>query len=383
MRCDCRRRPRAELEPYDLEQVARSHRYERTVDAFGQACPVVVTRDAEAGTTTLSTAYGASTATWRAHARTTSRAGAVIDASFDALIANPVGAVNAIIDAHADWVAEHWSAAALDARGAARGWDPAARADAERDAWAASGEVDWIRAGVKALAANTDLREAFIAMNRAMKVVGASKGYTSWRLFQIAWIVGCLPAVADPTADPDVQIETVETGGGKSEAYLGVVLLHLFYWRLTGGTAGVNVWARFPLRLLSTQQTARFAQAVLAAEVLRQNDARISAGDPFGVGFFVGSTNTPNKIYPADSPYARGQNPADPAPRRAVPGAGALPMLRPARHRTPADRAVRRADVVDAARVHQHLVQAVWRPAGLGGGRRRVPAGAFCPRRHS
>jgi len=303
---------RAELEPYDLEQVARSHRYERTVDAFGQACPVVVTRAAEAGTTTLSTAYGASTATWRAHARTTSRAGAVIDASFDALIANPVGAVNAIIDAHADWVAEHWSATALDARRAARGWDPAARADAERDAWAASGEVDWIRAGAKALAANADLREAFIAMNRAMKVVGASKGYTSWRLFQIAWIVGCLPAVADPTADPDVQIETVETGGGKSEAYLGVVLLHLFYWRLTGGTAGVNVWARFPLRLLSTQQTARFAQAVLAAEVLRQNDARISAGDPFGVGFFVGSTNTPNKIYPADSPYARGQNPADP-----------------------------------------------------------------------
>ena len=52
----------------------------------------------------------------RAHARTASRTGAVIDASFDTLIANPVSAVNTIIDAHADWVAEHWSAAALDAR---------------------------------------------------------------------------------------------------------------------------------------------------------------------------------------------------------------------------------------------------------------------------
>ena len=99
--------------------------------------------------------------------------------------------------------------------------------------------MEWIRAGAKALASNADLLEAFIAMNRAMKVVGASKGYVSWRLFQIAWIVGCLPAVADPTADRDVQIETVETGGGKSEAYLGVVLLHLFHARLTGGTAGV------------------------------------------------------------------------------------------------------------------------------------------------
>jgi len=303
----------AQLAPYDLEQVARSHRYDRTVDAFGQASPVDVTRDPAAGTTTLSTAYGASTATQRVHARATTRAGAVIDASFGALIADPVGTVNAIIDAHADWVDEHWSGAALDARAATRRWDGDARADAERDAQAARDEVDWIRAGAKALAANADLREAFVAMNRAMKVVGASKDYTSWRLFQIAWIVGCLPAVADPTADPDVQIETVQTASGKSEAYLGVVLVHLFYARLTGGTAGINVWARFPLRLLSAQQTGRFAQAVLAAEVLRRDDARIAVGDPFGVGFFVGSTNTPNRIYSADSPFARGQDPNDPA----------------------------------------------------------------------
>ena len=302
-----------QLKPYDLEQVARSHRYDRTVDAFGQACPVVVSSDPATGTTTLSTAYGASTATQRVHARTATRTGTVIDASFDALIANPVGAVNEIIDAHADWVDEHWSNASLDARAAIRKWDADARADAERDAQAARDEVDWIRTGAKALAGNADLREAFVAMNRAMKVVGGSKDYTSWRLFQIAWIVGCLPAVADPTSDLDVQIETVETGGGKSEAYLGVALLHLFYARLMGGTAGVNVWARFPLRLLSAQQTGRFAQAVLAAEVLRQDDPRIASGDPFGVGFFVGSTNTPNRIYPADSPYARGQNPTDPA----------------------------------------------------------------------
>jgi hypothetical protein len=301
-----------QLEAYDLEQVARSHRYDRTVDAFGQACPVVVTRDPAAGTTTLSTAYGASTATRRVHPRSTTRAGVVIDASFDALIADPVGAVNAITDAHAEWVDEHWSTVALNARAATRGWDGEARADAGRDAQAARDEVDWIRAGAKALAANADLRDAFVAMNRAMKVVGASKGYASWRLFQIAWIVGCLPAVADPAADLDVQIETVQTGTGKSEGYLGVVLVHLFYARLTGGTAGVNVWARFPLRLLSAQQTGRFAQAVLAAEVLRQDDPRIAAGDPFGVGFFVGSANTPNRIYSADSPFARGQDPTDP-----------------------------------------------------------------------
>ncbi|MGW2607617.1 hypothetical protein ACWC4A_24785 [Streptomyces mirabilis] len=302
----------AALAPYTLEQVANSHRYDRTVPAFGQASPVVATTGTATGVTTFETGYGATALTQRPHPRTTSGKGETIDARFDAVIADPIGAVTAIVDAHAAWVADHWSDTALTARATARGWSDEAIAEAKRDADTARDEVEWIRAGVRTIEGDEVLREAFVLANRAMKMVGASKGYDSWRLFQIAWMVGCLPAVADPEADPSVQIETVQTGGGKSEAYLGVMLLHLFHARLTGGTAGVNVWARFPLRLLSTQQTARFAEAVFAAEVLRRDDPRISAGDPFGVGFFVGSTDTPNRIYAANSRFSNGVDPHSP-----------------------------------------------------------------------
>lgn len=297
----------ANLDPYTLEQVARSYRYNRTVVAFGHASPVEVTAD---GTRTwLTTTYGASAETGRVHPRTATADGRPIDATFDSLITDPVGTATALVDAHSDWVDDRWSPAALAALKAARGWDEQATAEAAADARTARDEADWLRAGVQTLAADADLREAFVLTNRAMKQVADGKSYDSWWLFQIAWIIGCLPAVADPKADTDVQIETVPPGGGKSEAYLGVALMHLFYARLRGQTAGVNVWARFPLRLLSAQQTLRFTQAVLAAEVIRRADPRISSGDPFGVGFFVGGTNTPNKIYPADNRYAHGQDP--------------------------------------------------------------------------
>jgi len=296
---------------YTLEQIADSYRYDRTVPALGQAAPGEY--QADGAGTTLATRFGALAKTWRVHPRSETLTGEAIDTSFDALTANPADAVERIVDAHAAWVDANWSHAALDEIAAARGWDADARANADRDAAAARDEVAWLRAGAQTLAADPLLAEAFRLANRSMKQVGAHKNYTAWRLFQIAWIVGCLPGISDPAADNTVQIETVQTGGGKSEAYLGVMLMHLFYARLTGTTAGVNVWARFPLRLLAAQQTERFTEAVLAAELLRREHPRISGGDPFGVGFIVGSTNTPNKIYPADNQHAHGVDPHGPA----------------------------------------------------------------------
>jgi hypothetical protein len=93
------------------------------------------------------------------------------------------------------------------------------------------------------------------------------------------------------------------------------MLTTLFYGRYTGVTAGAQVWARFPLRLLALQQNERFAAAVLHAELIRQKDARISGGDRFGLGYFVGGGNTPNKIFRPDpnNVYQRGApNPDDP-----------------------------------------------------------------------
>jgi Helicase conserved C-terminal domain len=86
------------------------------------------------------------------------------------------------------------------------------------------------------------------------------------------------------------------TGGGKTETYLGLLLTAAFFDRLTGKTMGVTAWSRFPLRLLSLQQTQRFADALAGAEIVRQDEG--VGGTPFSLGFLVGRAGTPNKIVP-------------------------------------------------------------------------------------
>ncbi|WP_448062653.1 hypothetical protein [Cellulomonas hominis] len=303
------------LVPAELEQVAQSYRYDRTVPAFGHACPVDVTQDK--GLTTLRTLFAATEPTWRTHPRQVATNGAGeqvrLDTTFDTVIDDPVAAVRNLLDAHRAWTEDAWSPAALDALAAAHGWDAAARADAEADAALARAEVDWLAAGVDLLEKDADVKEAFVVANRAM-AASAGGAYDSWRAFQLAWIVGCLPAMVDPVGHPDVSIVWFATGGGKSEAYLGLMMTTLFYGRLKGVSAGVQVWARFPLRLLALQQTERFASAVLHGEVLRRTHPRMQASTPLGIGYFVGGGNTPNKLYKpsASNPFYRGQDPAAP-----------------------------------------------------------------------
>ncbi|GAA2818676.1 P-loop NTPase family protein [Crossiella cryophila] len=299
---------RAPLDVYTLEQVVRSHRYDRTVEAFGQACPVQVMPGPGPGETTLRTSYGAVSTTGRAHP-----GGGGADTSFTAFIDAPVAAATALLDKHAAWVDKNWSQQALNDRQATLGWSPEARRAAELEAKAAHNEVQWLRNGLAVLATNGQLRRAFVLMNQAMQQLSADKGFTDWFPFQIAWIIGCLPAVADPEIDPAVQILTVPPGGGKTEGFTAVAIVHLFYARICGDRHGVTVWARFPLRLLAAQQTERFAVAVFVAELIRRDTEDLREGDPFGIGYFVGSTTTPNRYWPPNTPWARGIDPTNPA----------------------------------------------------------------------
>ena len=97
-----------------------------------------------------------------------------------------------------------------------------------------------------------------------------------------------------------VDIIYFPTGGGKTEAYLGVLVFHCFFDRLRGKCAGVTAWTRFPLRLLTLQQTQRIADIIGIAELVRREhqDPRLSgkgiAG--FAVGYFVGKEGTPNEL---------------------------------------------------------------------------------------
>lgn len=166
-------------------------------------------------------------------------------------------------------------------------------------------EIRRFEAGIRCLA-NPMAFRAFSLMNSTFRLLGG-KGRDQWRLFQIVFIVSMLPAIVgreDPSAaSPDewdfADVIWFPTGGGKTEAYLGLTVFALFFDRLRGRTNGVTALYRFPLRLLSLQQFQRIVKVVVAAESLRRKE-HIS-GDPFTVGHWIGSQGSPNRVSAEDA----------------------------------------------------------------------------------
>lgn len=164
-------------------------------------------------------------------------------------------------------------------------------------------EISRFQRGIWILDQYPVLNQAFRLMNQTF--VQGSK-HPSWRLFQIVYIVTQLPAIAareynDPNGRADwdfVDVLWFPTGGGKTEAYLGLIVCSAFFDRLRGKRAGVTAWMRFPLRLLSLQQLQRLADILGAAELLRRRTPSINdlQNDPFSVAYLVGSGNTPNRL---------------------------------------------------------------------------------------
>jgi hypothetical protein len=142
------------------------------------------------------------------------------------------------------------------------------------------------------------IRQAFSLMNRAM---GNASRFSEWRLFQIVFVVSQLPTLASreypeltKEDDEDVDILCFAAGGGKTEAFLGLILWQAFFDRLRGKGFGVASFVRFPLRLLTFQQLQRLALALAEAERLRQEERL--GGARFSIGYFVGKATTPNAI---------------------------------------------------------------------------------------
>ena len=129
----------------------------------------------------------------------------------------------------------------------------------------------------------------------------------SWRVFQLAFVLVNLPGLTDPThADRGmVDLLFFPTGGGKTEAYLGLTAYTLAIRRLQGtvgdrsGHDGVAVLMRYTLRLLTSQQFQRAAALMCACEVIRREAAATGSrawGDvPFRLGMWVGGSVTPNR----------------------------------------------------------------------------------------
>jgi hypothetical protein len=96
------------------------------------------------------------------------------------------------------------------------------------------------------------------------------------------------------TANDDVEVLWFPTGGGKTEAFLGLLTTALFFDRLRGRASGVTGLVRLPLRLLSHQQFQRVVKIVTAAESVRRS-AKVG-GRPFSVGYWIGQGGSPNIV---------------------------------------------------------------------------------------
>jgi len=184
-----------------------------------------------------------------------------------------------------------------------------------------------IQEGVSLLQTDVQAAEAFRFMNRAMWQQRVHSLYSEqkrqgkettletidqyenrrWYPFQLAFILLNLPSMTDlhhpdrthPT-DAIADLLWFPTGGGKTEAYLGLTAYTIGLRRLQGAIAGrsgefgVAVLMRYTLRLLTLQQFQRATALICACESIRRDDEDQWGKEPFRIGLWVGERSTPN-----------------------------------------------------------------------------------------
>jgi Helicase conserved C-terminal domain len=200
-----------------------------------------------------------------------------------------------------------------------------------------------LREGLEYLSSHPQAMQAFRFMNRAMRdqrirsqvairraaddsesiadalsvIEAQGEEAASWRPFQLAFILLQIPALTDPghafrSGDAaNVELLFFPTGGGKTEAYLGLAAYTFATRRLQGkldtddgaldGGDGVAVLMRYTLRLLTSQQFQRAAALICAAELIRQEDASTWGEKPLTIGLWVGTAVSPKRFADAKS----------------------------------------------------------------------------------
>jgi hypothetical protein len=204
--------------------------------------------------------------------------------------------------AYGAWIAAQRAAAPKEGRRGEVAKDLLDRCDRARER---------IADGIAALREDPLVLEAFRLTNRAMADAARqreaqAKGWSPdrvaaprWRPFQLAFLLMCLRGLADPE-HPDREVPDLlffPTGGGKTEAYLGLAAFALVLRRLRDPSVtscGVSVLMRYTLRLLTLDQLGRGATLICALELIRQRDVQKLGKWPFEIGLWVGRAATPN-----------------------------------------------------------------------------------------
>lgn len=149
------------------------------------------------------------------------------------------------------------------------------------------------------------------------KVTSRGADAASWRPFQLAFILMQLPALTDPglasrSSEHQSKVELLffPTGGGKTEAYLGLAAYTFAIRRRQhlidsadgplDGRDGIAVLMRYTLRLLTAQQFQRATTLVCAAELARRDDEATWGSTPFRIGLWVGTDVSPKRFEEAD-----------------------------------------------------------------------------------
>jgi hypothetical protein len=120
----------------------------------------------------------------------------------------------------------------------------------------------------------------------------------AWRPFQLGFLLQSIPEIVVPDMPEREIVDLIffPTGGGKTEAYLGLSAFTIFYRRLNDmNDCGTEVLMRYTLRLLTSQQFTRAASLVCCMEMIRAERQDLGS-TPFKIGVWLGGDQTPNTL---------------------------------------------------------------------------------------
>jgi hypothetical protein len=165
-----------------------------------------------------------------------------------------------------------------------------------------------MKKGIELLKIDEGSRTAFALMNEAMlmqwisndAIMGIHKDESSyeWRPFQLAFILMVLESTINENSHFRDTLDLIwfPTGGGKTEAYLGLMVFLFVYRRIKypSSSGGTVAMMRYTLRLLTTQQFLRANKVIFALELIRRKNQSILGKETFTCGLWLGKSTSPN-----------------------------------------------------------------------------------------